>query len=115
MGNRNQHSLIPLGNSRPIVFLLPTIMLSTQGPLEAFTPYTNYRGPGLRGTWRAPSIVIEMKRKEKGKGKKRKKEKGKKKKKKKEKKEKRIMSKTKPLAYIFSREHANQQPAFACT
>ena len=66
MGNRNQHSLIPLGNSRPIVFLLPTIMLSTQGPLEAFTPYTNYRGTGLRGTWRAPSIVIEMKRKEKG-------------------------------------------------
>ena len=85
MGNRNQHSLIPLGNSRPIVFLLPTIMLSTQGPLEAFTPYTNYRGPGLRGTWRAPSIVIEMKRKEKGKGKKRKKEKGKKKEKKRKK------------------------------
>ena len=82
MGNRNQHSLIPLGNSRPIVFLLPTIMLSTQGPLEAFTPYTNYRGPGLRGTWRAPSIVIEMKRKEKGKGKK-KREKGKKRKKRK--------------------------------
>ena len=85
MGNRNQHSLIPLGNSRPIVFLLPTIMLSTQGPLEAFTPYTNYRGSGLRGTWRAPSIVIEMKRKERGKGKK-KTEKGKKRKKEKGKK-----------------------------
>ena len=47
MGNRNQHSLIPLGNSKPIVFLLPTIMLSTQGPLEAYTPHTNYRSPDL--------------------------------------------------------------------
>ena len=104
MGNRNQHSLIPLGNSRPIVFLLPTIMLSTQGPLEAFTPYTNYRGSGLRGTWRAPSIVIEMKRKEKGKGKKRKKEKGKKKKER-ERKEQRgkRQYKTKKKQYDFKR------------
>ena len=101
MGNRNQHSLIPLGNSRPIVFLLPTIMLSTQGPLEAFTPYTNYRGPGLRGTWRAPSIVIEMKRKEKGKGKKRKKEKGKKKKKKERKERKENNEQNQALSLYF--------------
>ena len=30
-----------------------------QGPVEAYTPYTNYRGP------EGPSIIIEMKRKEK--------------------------------------------------
>ena len=94
MGNRNQHSLNPLGNSKPIVFLLPTIMLFTQGPLEGYTPYTNHRSPGLN-CHRNEEERKGKREKEDGKRKKKekrkrekKKEKRKKKKKKKERNEK---------------------------
>ena len=79
MGNRNQHSLNPLGNSKPLVFLLPTIMLFTQGPLEAYTPHTNHRSPGLN-CHRNEEERKGKREKEDGKrGKKRKEVKGKKK------------------------------------
>ena len=45
-----------------------------QRPEEACTPYTNYRGPGLRGARRALSIVIEINRKKRVKRKKKKKD-----------------------------------------
>ena len=32
-----------------------------QGPEEAYTPYTNYRGPGLRGARRAPELSWKLK------------------------------------------------------
>ena len=36
----------------------------TQSPAEAYTTYTNYRGPSLQGARRFPFIVIETKGKE---------------------------------------------------
>ena len=64
-----------------------------QSPAEAYTTYTNYRGPSLQGARRAPLIVIVTKRKERKTGEKSLKKEKKERKKKKKEKRKRIKKK----------------------